>query len=144
MPTQRRRPWGSLNQEKIVSTALDLVRREGLDALSVRRLAAELGASRMALYRHVPNKQALVDLIGSRFTESELVPPEAREGPWQDRLRALAASIRRHLHAHPGLIDLLLRHGVTSPGRLALAEAILQTLTTWSSSTWCWAVRIAS
>ncbi|MBF6171537.1 TetR/AcrR family transcriptional regulator [Nocardia blacklockiae] len=48
-----RRAWGSLQRAQIVAAALDIARAEGIEALTIRRLAAEVGASRMALYRHV-------------------------------------------------------------------------------------------
>src|SRR5208337_4377183 len=52
-----------LERERIVQTALELVDRDGLDALSMRRLGAELGVDPMAIYYHIPNKQALLEAI---------------------------------------------------------------------------------
>ncbi len=67
MATHRKKPETSLSQplsrEHIVATALELVDRESLGALSMRRLGAELGVDPMAIYYHVPNKAALLDAI---------------------------------------------------------------------------------
>lgn len=121
----RRRAWGSLSRAQIIDAALEIARREGLAALTIRRLAADLGASRMALYRHVADKDALVDLVMDAIAEHDMVPPGVAAGSWPDRLRLLAAGMRRELAAYPGMIDLLMgrtRHG---PGALRLMESLL-------------------
>ncbi|MFB9839259.1 TetR/AcrR family transcriptional regulator [Actinoallomurus acaciae] len=125
----RRRAWGSLSRAQIVETALAIARAEGLDALTIRRLAADLGASRMALYRHVADKDALVGLVMNAIAEHDLVPPGIDEGPWPHRLRLLAAGMRRELAAYPGMVEVLMTqehsHG---PGALRLVETILTIL----------------
>ena len=60
---RREGPEEPLKREQIVSTALAVVDRDGLKALSMRRLGAELGVDPMAVYYHIPNKQALLDAI---------------------------------------------------------------------------------
>jgi AcrR family transcriptional regulator len=81
---KHRRTWGSLGRAQIVAAALDIVRTEGLPALTIRRVAAELDASRMGLYRHVPNKQALIDLVMDAIAEhtvSTVRAPVASRAP---------------------------------------------------------------
>ncbi|MEU6783243.1 TetR/AcrR family transcriptional regulator C-terminal domain-containing protein [Nonomuraea angiospora] len=124
----RRRAWGSLSQAQIVSVALEIARTEGMEALTVRRLAADLGASRMALYRHVADKDALVDLVMNAIAEHDLVPPGIDEGRWPHRLRLLAAAMRRQLAAYPGMVDVLMTRANHGPGALKLVETILAIL----------------
>jgi AcrR family transcriptional regulator len=112
----------------MIITAVDLARREGLDALSIRRLATEVGASRMALYRHIPDKQALLELVASAVAERYLATEEAISGPWPLRLRSLAHGMRRQLLAYPGLADLVIRRANDTPAGLRLAETILDTI----------------
>jgi AcrR family transcriptional regulator len=123
-----RRAWGSLSQAQIVSAALEIARTEGMEALTIRRLAADLGASRMALYRHVADKDALVDLVMNAIAEHDLVPPGIDEGPWPHRLRLLATAMRRQLAAYPGMVDVLMSRANHGPGALNLVETILAIL----------------
>lgn len=107
-----------------MAAAVDLARREGLEALTIRRLATEVGASRMALYRHVPDKEALLGLVADAVAAHHVRPEEAGHGPWPDRLRALAHGMRRELRAYPGFAELIMTHSNHGPGGLRLAEAI--------------------
>jgi AcrR family transcriptional regulator len=120
-----RRPWGSLTRAQIVAAALDIARKEGLQALTIRRLAADLGASRMALYRHVADKDALIDLVMDAIAEHEVVSPADHGGPWPERLRRLAVSMRRELAAYPGLAELLMTRVNHGPGALRAVETLL-------------------
>jgi AcrR family transcriptional regulator len=120
-----RRAWGSLSRDQIVACGLRIAREEGMQALTVRHLAAELGASRMALYRHVPDKDGLIDLVMDAIAEHDMVPPGIEEGPWEERLRRLAAGIRRELAAHPGLVDILMTRAHHGQGALRLVDSVL-------------------
>ena len=122
---RRRRAWGSLDRDQIVAAALAIARAEGLNALTIRRLAADLGASRMALYRHVTDKQALLDLVMNAIAEHDVVPPGIDEGPWQERLRLLADGMRRELASYPGVVEVLMTRADHGPGALGVVETIL-------------------
>ena len=114
--TARREP---LSVERITAAALDLVDRDGLDALSMRKLGAELGYEAMALYKHVPDKETLIDLVvASVFADMALPDPTA---PWAERLRHSAAELRRVGLAHP---HLLTRMVTNPPTALAVQERI--------------------
>jgi AcrR family transcriptional regulator len=117
-----RRAWGSLTREQIVRGALAIARRDGVDALTIRNLAAEVGASRMALYRHVPDKEALLDLAAGAIAEADLPGIVGGDGDWETQLRRLARTLRERLHEYPGLAELLLRRANASPAGLALAD----------------------
>ena len=69
-----------LTEKQIVDAALTIIRQEGLDALSMRRLSRELGRSAMAPYWHVADKQELLDLV-AREVLSEVAVPAPDSGP---------------------------------------------------------------
>ncbi|WP_028937067.1 TetR/AcrR family transcriptional regulator [Pseudonocardia spinosispora] len=127
--SEARRAWGSLAREDIVAAAVELARAEGIDALTVRRLAAEIGAGRMSLYRHIPSKDALLDLVANAIAESHVIPEQALTGPWEQRLRHLAHSMREQLKCYPGFAELVMTRGNHGPGGLSIVETILDILT---------------
>jgi AcrR family transcriptional regulator len=94
-----RRGPGTLDRGRIVRTAIAIADAEGIDALTMRRIAQELDAAPMSLYRHVPDKEALVSLMLEEVLgEGRL--PEAPSGDWRADLTFLAnaswALMRRH------------------------------------------------
>jgi len=124
-----RRSWGSLSRDQIVAAALRIARTDGLEALTIRRLAADLDASRMALYRHVADKDALIALVMNAVAEQSVVPLPPRDGAWEARLRRLAHSLRDELRAYPGLIEILMTRYNHGPGGLRAVDTILEILT---------------
>ncbi len=95
----------SLTRERIVEAAVALAESEGFDSLSMRNLAADLGAAPMALYRHVTNKDDLVDgMVDAVF--AEMYPP-AIGGNWQAELRKRGASARAALQRHRWAVGLM-------------------------------------
>ncbi|MDQ4144681.1 MAG: TetR/AcrR family transcriptional regulator C-terminal domain-containing protein [Actinomycetota bacterium] len=112
--TQRPRP--GLTRERILQTALELIDRDGLESLSMRKLGAELGVEAMSLYNHVPSKEALLDgVTETMLREVELHPVE---GPgWESAMRTACRSFRRVLLAHPNAMPLIAtRPDVTPEG----------------------------
>ena len=79
----------TLSRERIAAAAVALIDGEGLDALSMRRLGAELGVEAMSLYRHFPSKAALLEAVVARLL-AELPVPAPTAARWQDAFRALA------------------------------------------------------
>ena len=101
-----------LSKHRVVVEAIRLADREGVDGLSMRRLAGALGAGAMSLYHYVASKEELLDaMIDVVFEEIEL-PPE--ETDWQSAMRRRAVSARDVLRRHPWAIGLL--ESSTSPG----------------------------
>jgi TetR/AcrR family transcriptional regulator, tetracycline repressor protein len=91
-----------LTREGILGAALRIVDEEGLEALSMRRLAADLGVNPMSIYHHMPGKGAVVSgLVGVVFSRMR-VPP-SRGLPWQERVRAYACAYREVVRSHPNL-----------------------------------------
>jgi AcrR family transcriptional regulator len=114
----RREP---LTIERITAAALEIVDRDGLDALSMRQLAAALGVSPMALYNHVPNKERLLDrLCEELFSEIDLSGGEASDV--FEEVRTGMRSFRQLLLRHPSAITLMQTHRDLSPACLAPVE----------------------
>ncbi len=86
----------------------------GLDHLTMRALAAELGVTPMALYHHVPNKDALLQLVADAVIDDVDLPgPEV--GPWDVRLASMARELRGRVSAFPGVGAYLLGSDVLTP-----------------------------
>lgn len=101
----RRGPGGKLTREAIVSVARGLIEDEGPDALSMRRLAAVVNSSPMALYHHVDGR---ADLLAAIFAQicAEAPRPELPVDPIR-RLEVLALMAQRLLHDHPWTLEIL-------------------------------------
>ena len=115
-----------LTTQRVVEAALRMADEGGLEALSLRRLAAALGVTPMAIYRHVRNKNHLFDLMADWLLE-QLDLASADVPAWQERLRRLAASILAVLEAHPAA-PMLLSRPFASPAALRVSEALLAIL----------------
>ena len=119
-------PGGKISRAVVIETALRLVDRDGLDGVSMRRVAAAVGATPMALYRHVPSKAALLDaLVAAVLARLEFPTGDL---PLAERLRATVRSLRRLLTAHPWLVTLILRGPVLGEGVYRASEAGLREL----------------
>ncbi|WP_049578613.1 TetR/AcrR family transcriptional regulator [Streptomyces sp. SBT349] len=90
-----------LNPELIVRTAFELGDRDGAEAMSMRRIASELGCDPMALYRHFANREALLDAVAD-LAFAEVAAPDPGL-PWDERIGATAESIRETSLRHPGI-----------------------------------------
>ena len=88
-----------LSRDRVLTAAVALADGVGIEALSMRRLAQELGVVPMALYKHVANKEELLDGMVDALV-SEIDPP-VRDAAWRDAVRLRVLSARRVLLAHP-------------------------------------------
>jgi AcrR family transcriptional regulator len=122
MEKQSRRPWGSLTREAIVAAALELVDNEGLEALSMPRLARSLGTGVMTLYGHVANKADLVDALAERVL-ADLEPVEGRPDHWDRDLAEHMRRLRQVVLRHPALGAVLAARGLTTPSVFRNVEA---------------------
>ncbi|WP_327632931.1 TetR/AcrR family transcriptional regulator C-terminal domain-containing protein [Kribbella sp. NBC_00482] len=89
----------SLDRTRIVDEAVALLDAEGLDGVTLRKLAARLGVQAPTLYWHLPNKAALVTAIAEAIVPDPT--PPAPDEPWEDWLRDFALRLRAALIAHP-------------------------------------------
>lgn len=121
---RRRRPAGlPLDRARIVSAGLGIVDAEGVDALSIRRLAVELRVSPMAVYWHVRDKAELLDLIGEAVLDSIVVPPVT--GDWREDLRAVHRAMLDGVLRHPDTADLMIGRARYGPSGIAMFEHLL-------------------
>ena len=106
-----------LTEDQIIDAALTVVRNEGLDALSMRRLSRELGRSAMAAYWYVEDKKQLLNLVAKKML-SEVPLPDPESGTWDQRLRKVIAAIDAKLREHPGIAEILLQRMLFTDRRL--------------------------
>ncbi|RFU88559.1 TetR family transcriptional regulator [Streptomyces triticagri] len=116
-----------LTRQVVLEAALGLSDRDGLKALSMRRLGEELGVEAMALYHHVPNKDALLDGMVEQVV-AEAVPEEFGPANWQEGLRTYAAALDAALAAHPQVVPLLMSRPAVTPRNLQLMETVVGAL----------------
>lgn len=121
-PTQR----AALTPQKIAEVAVRVADAEGVTAVTMRRLATELGVAPMAAYRHVSGKDDLWALMVDRVT-AEIVIPEELTG-WREVLRAYAVASRQLMLDHTWLARLPTPHFALTPHRMAVAERQLAAL----------------
>lgn len=123
MPTSRRTP---LSRDRILRAAIRLADRQGIDALSMRRLATALRVEAMSLYNHVANKDELldgmVDLVVGEITLPVL------GGDWKATMRARAHSALAVMTAHPWAPMLIVARITVGPNRLRYIDATLGAL----------------
>ena len=126
--SRRSRPAKSpLSQEAIVSTALDLLSREGMAGLSLRKVAAVLDTGAASLYVYVANLDELHALVLDRVL-GEVVTPAGRDGDWRYRLKAALRSYSEALYARPGLAQVALSTIPSGPNMVELTESLLALL----------------
>ena len=124
---------GKITREVVLAAALDIVNRDGADALSMRRLAAALDRDPMILYRHAANKAAVLDGVAESVLAQLKV--DSTDPDWQAQLRAVARSYRALALAHPRVVPLLVTRPLATPlalrprGTLRPLEDILTLLT---------------
>lgn len=102
MATSRKRT-APLSPDELFSAALRIVDDEGLDALSMRRLANEVGVEAASLYHHIPNKDALIDGMLLKM-RTEMHVPDPLPEDWVDMFEAIFLEYYRMLAAHPNLV----------------------------------------
>jgi AcrR family transcriptional regulator len=117
---------GNRSREAIARAALELVDREGLGALSMRRLAAQLEMGTMTLYGYFRTKDDLLDAVVEAAASEHRAP--GHEGAWEDTLRELARALRAGLGRHPSLVELRLRRPIGGPGAFRYTESGLAAL----------------
>jgi TetR/AcrR family tetracycline transcriptional repressor len=118
-----------LTRHALIEAALRIADSEGLEAVSLRRVARDFGVTPMALYRYVDSKEGLLAGI-SEHVLGEFELPSEETGDWREELRALARSFRRLLVAHPAVAALFSLHPpeIITPNGWRIVEIVLRTL----------------
>ena len=115
-----------LSRDAILDAAIGLLDRDGLAALSMRKLGAALGVEAMSLYNHVPSKDSLLDGIHERILLSLDPPASARS--WQAFVRHQANALHRALLAHPNAIPLFATRPAATPAAIERLDRYLEVL----------------
>ena len=118
-----RTPSRALSTDAVVDAALEIADADGLEAVSLRRLASTFGVTPMALYRHVRDKDHLLDLMAGRLLD-ELDVGTEKPSAWQEELRRLGESFLALVAAHPSA-PFLLSRPFESPGSRRVSVALL-------------------
>lgn len=122
-----------LTRELVLRAALEIIDRDGVDGLSMRRLGQALGRDPMALYRHAANKAALLDGVAELVLDQLTV--DTTDDDWAGELRAVAHAYRNLALTHPNVVPLLVTRPLATPlalrplGTLRPLEAVLDLLT---------------
>lgn len=123
--TPSRAEWGSLSRDAVIGTATALLETDGV--LSVRAVAARLGVSPMALYRHVRNKDDLLDEVVDRLF-ADRWRPDGGDVDWRQWIIDAADRLRRFLVEVPVALQVYLSHPVVAPTAVQRMDACLDVL----------------
>lgn len=116
----------ALTRERILDAALSIADAHGIGALSMRRLAGELGVDPMAIYHHLPGKEAVVSGVVERVFAGMRVPDAEGKG-WQERVRDFARAYRDLARSHPNLVREIVA-GAASSGTIETSEPLYAAL----------------
>ena len=117
----------ALTRPGIVATALGVMRADGMDKVTMRRLAKELDTGPASLYVYVRDTEELhAAMLDELLGEVDVDPGESRD--WRERLRAVVASYQQVLHDNPSLARVALVTRLSGPNYLAVVEAVLAQL----------------
>lgn len=117
--TERRTP---LNRERVLQAAVDLADREGIDALSMRRLGGELGVEAMSLYNHVAGKEDILDGMVDLVVDE--IDPATEDEDWKHALRSRILSARRVMLRHPWASSVITSRKEASPVMMKYMDSV--------------------
>ncbi|MGP3913082.1 TetR/AcrR family transcriptional regulator C-terminal domain-containing protein [Nonomuraea sp. NBC_00507] len=120
-------PTEPLSRSRIVAAAIGLIEREGADAISMRRIAADLGVGVMSLYNHVPSKDVLLDGVAEAVL-SKIEFTDDPDAHWTDRVRMQARAFRQIAHHYPRSTMVVVSRQLHSAAGLLPVERALATL----------------
>lgn len=114
-----------LSRERIIEAALNQADRDGIQALSMRKLAGSLGVEAMSLYHHVSSREALLDLLVDRVFEELSLPETKKKQNWKQWMTQLSIRMRDVLLRHPWAVGLLDSRRNPGPGTLYYQDSRL-------------------
>ncbi|GAA1225689.1 TetR/AcrR family transcriptional regulator [Pseudonocardia alaniniphila] len=122
-PTRGPRP--GLSVQRIVRAAIDVADAEGLAALSMRRIASALGVGAMSLYRYVPGKAELIDLMVDEVYAEDLAAERAVTGDWRERLEEFGRQEWALYLRHPWMLQIAQGRPMLGPNSMASTDVTL-------------------
>ncbi|QOV37579.1 TetR/AcrR family transcriptional regulator C-terminal domain-containing protein [Streptomyces ferrugineus] len=120
-----RGPKPTLTLDKIVEAAVRVADAEGLESVSMRRVAAELGTGTMSLYRYLPGKAELLDLMLDRVQRPSENPADLGDGGWRSALEAMGRASLDLYRRHPWLLQVNQSRPILGPSALDGMEKVL-------------------
>ena len=117
-----------LSRDTVTERALALADAEGIEAVTIRRLATDFGVTPMALYWHFADKERLLDAIAELVLSQVTLPPDDESRPWDQRLRVVLDQLVAVLAAHPSVTDVVKTRILQSEPGLELTERVLALL----------------
>jgi TetR/AcrR family tetracycline transcriptional repressor len=122
-----RTPWGTITRERIIELATSEVRAGRYETMSIRRLAADLGVAPMSLYRHVRDKEDILDELVDRLLD-ESWQPIVSIADWRGWVIDAADRLRQLLVSQPAALQVFLAHPVVSPAAVKRMNLMLNLL----------------
>jgi AcrR family transcriptional regulator len=114
-----------LSRDTVTERALALADAEGIEAVTIRRLATDLGVTPMALYWHFADKERLLDGVAELVLSQVTLPEDDETRPWDQRLREVLDRLLAVLAAHPAVTDVVKTRILLSEPGLELTERVL-------------------
>lgn len=124
---QRRAPWGTISRERVVEAATEAVRDGRYEQMTIRSLAEDLGVAPMSLYRHVRNRDDLLNEVTNQLL-AKTWRPRRKSDDWRAWIVDAAHRLRTLLVDQPAALHVYLRHPVVSPAALDRMETMLGVL----------------
>jgi AcrR family transcriptional regulator len=124
---KRGREQPALSREQIVAEAIRLLDKDGMETLSMRNLGKQLGAGATSLYRHVANKDELIELVIDEIYGEIVVPEVAEQESWRASAEACANSVRATILRHPWVASVLGQVGTSylGPNVMRMSDRML-------------------
>jgi len=113
-----------LSRLRIITAAVAVADAEGVDAITMRRIAEAVDAHPTSIYNHLPSKEAILDGVVERLFEEAAIPASFPD--WRDWIRAFATALRGIARRHPGAFQVLLRRSAEGPVAATQTEAALE------------------
>jgi TetR/AcrR family tetracycline transcriptional repressor len=122
-----RAAWGTISRDQIVAAATKIVRAGAYEDMTMRSLALELGVSPMSLYRHVRDKDDILDEVVDHLL-ARVWRPKTIHVEWEEWITVTADKLRRFLVTQPAALHVYLRHPVVTPAAIARMNAMMDVL----------------
>jgi TetR/AcrR family transcriptional regulator, tetracycline repressor protein len=121
-------PKRTLSRDAVVTAAVALLDDHGVEAVSVRSIAARLGVAPNAVYTYFPSRAAVLQAVVDRLIGEQDLDVLGGDAPWPERVRAFALGVRANLLRHPGAAGLLMGTPMSGPNALEVVERLLAVL----------------
>jgi len=122
-----RAAWGTISREHVVAAATRIVRAGGYEDMTIRSLASDLGVAPMSLYRHVRDKDDILDEVVDRLL-ARVWRPSVSEDEWEDWITEAADKLRHFLVVQPAAMHIYLQHPVVTSAAISRMHAMMDVL----------------